>query len=115
MEVMGIAAISDRTRSLASADFATAVQTNLNIRPLLRSVRIKAKPSGRKAERIWTKAGMLKFLKDSRGATAIEYGLIAALIAVASIPAIQLLGENQALRMVAAAFGMSVNARDYGN
>lgn len=79
------------------------------------SVRINAEPSGSRAERIWTKAGMLKFLKNNRGATAIEYGLIAALIAVAAIPAIQLLGQNQAMRMVAAAFGMSVNARDYGN
>ena len=33
-----------------------------------------------------------KFLKDERGATAIEYGLIAALIAVAAITALQSLG-----------------------
>jgi pilus assembly protein Flp/PilA len=112
---MDISAISDRTGKLASADFATPVQTNLKSRPLMTSVRINAEPSGSRAERIWTKAGMLKFLKNNRGATAIEYGLIAALIAVAAIPAIQLLGQNQAMRMVAAAFGMSVNARDYGN
>ncbi len=35
-----------------------------------------------------------KILKDSKGATAIEYGLIAALIAVAAITAMQSLGNN---------------------
>ena len=34
------------------------------------------------------------FLKDESGATAIEYGLIAALVAVAAITALQTLGEN---------------------
>ena len=34
------------------------------------------------------------FLKDENGATAIEYGLIAALVAVAAITAMQTLGEN---------------------
>ncbi|RUT28193.1 Flp family type IVb pilin [Arsenicitalea aurantiaca] len=33
-----------------------------------------------------------KFLKDESGATAIEYGLIAALIAVAIIAAVSILG-----------------------
>jgi len=33
-------------------------------------------------------------LKDESGATAIEYGLIAALIAVAAIAAFQLVGTN---------------------
>ena len=33
-------------------------------------------------------------LVDERGATAIEYGLIAALIAVAAIAAFQLVGTN---------------------
>lgn len=33
-----------------------------------------------------------KMLKDSKGATAIEYGLIAALIAVAAISAMSALG-----------------------
>ena len=40
---------------------------------------------------------MLKFLKlvrDSKGATAIEYGLIAALIAVAAIAALQSVGTK---------------------
>lgn len=36
----------------------------------------------------------LKLLKDSRGATAIEYGLIAALIAVAAISAMSTLGTK---------------------
>jgi pilus assembly protein Flp/PilA len=35
-----------------------------------------------------------RFVKDQSGATAIEYGLIAALIAVACISAMQLLGTN---------------------
>lgn len=34
------------------------------------------------------------FLKNNKGATAIEYGLIAALIAVACIAAMQGLGNN---------------------
>ena len=40
---------------------------------------------------------MMKFLKmirDSKGATAIEYGLIAALIAVAAIAALQSVGTK---------------------
>ena len=35
-----------------------------------------------------------RFAKDESGATAIEYGLIAALIAVAAIAAFQLVGTN---------------------
>lgn len=35
-----------------------------------------------------------KMMKDSKGATAIEYGLIAALIAVAAITAMTTLGTN---------------------
>ena len=34
------------------------------------------------------------FLKNSKGATAIEYGLIAALIAVAAITALTSIGTN---------------------
>jgi pilus assembly protein Flp/PilA len=37
---------------------------------------------------------VLKFVADQRGATAIEYGLIAALIAVVIITALQLVGTN---------------------
>lgn len=37
---------------------------------------------------------MKKFLKNKSGATAIEYGLIAALIAVAIITAVTALGTN---------------------
>jgi pilus assembly protein Flp/PilA len=39
-------------------------------------------------------APALQFLADEDGVTAIEYGLIAALIAVAIIVAVQLLGGN---------------------
>ncbi len=35
-----------------------------------------------------------RFAKDESGATAIEYGLIAALVAVACIAAFQLVGTN---------------------
>jgi pilus assembly protein Flp/PilA len=35
-----------------------------------------------------------KIFRDNKGATAIEYGLIAALIAVAAITAMTSLGEN---------------------
>ena len=37
---------------------------------------------------------MRKLFKDKKGATAIEYGLIAALIAVAAITAMQGLGDQ---------------------
>jgi len=36
----------------------------------------------------------LKLIRDSKGATAIEYGLIAALIAVAAIAALQGVGTK---------------------
>ena len=36
----------------------------------------------------------LKMIRDTKGATAIEYGLIAALIAVASIAALQSVGTK---------------------
>ena len=36
----------------------------------------------------------MKLFQDESGATAIEYGLIAALIAVAAIAAFQLVGTN---------------------
>ena len=39
-------------------------------------------------------ANLTKLLKNEDGATAIEYGLIAALIAVAAISAFQLVGTN---------------------
>ena len=37
---------------------------------------------------------LIKLWKNEDGATAIEYGLIAALIAVAAISALQLVGTN---------------------
>lgn len=37
---------------------------------------------------------LTKLMSDESGATAIEYGLIAALIAVAAIAAFQLVGTN---------------------
>lgn len=35
-----------------------------------------------------------KYLRDESGATAVEYGLIAALVSVAAIAAMTLLGQN---------------------
>jgi len=40
------------------------------------------------------KIQIIKFLKDEEGATAIEYGLIAGLIAVAIITAVQLVATD---------------------
>jgi pilus assembly protein Flp/PilA len=37
-----------------------------------------------------------KFLKDESGATAIEYGLIAALVAIAAIVALEAMGSSLA-------------------
>jgi pilus assembly protein Flp/PilA len=39
-------------------------------------------------------AKLMKLIKNNRGATAIEYGLIAALIAVAAIGAMQSIGNK---------------------
>ena len=39
-------------------------------------------------------SSLTRLLRDEAGATAIEYGLIAALIAVAAIAAFQLVGTN---------------------
>jgi pilus assembly protein Flp/PilA len=39
-------------------------------------------------------AKLMKIWRNEEGATAIEYGLIAALIAVAAISALQLVGTN---------------------
>jgi pilus assembly protein Flp/PilA len=41
-----------------------------------------------------TMSKFLKLIKNSKGATAIEYGLIAALIAVAAIAAMQSVGNK---------------------
>ncbi len=48
-------------------------------------------PRGKEVSRM---ENMKKFLKDEEGATAIEYGLIAALIAVAIISAVTLVGTK---------------------
>ena len=39
-------------------------------------------------------AGLKQFIKDEEGVTAIEYGLIAALIAIVIITAVALIGNN---------------------
>lgn len=51
-----------------------------------------------------------RFIKDESGATAIEYGLIAALIAVAIIGAVTALGGKVNDTFTAAAAGMKVPA-----
>jgi pilus assembly protein Flp/PilA len=42
----------------------------------------------------WDMHSIINAIRDTRGATAIEYGLIAALIAVAAITAMGTLGKN---------------------
>ena len=39
-------------------------------------------------------AGILNFLRDEDGATAVEYGIMVALIAVVIIAAVTLVGQN---------------------
>jgi pilus assembly protein Flp/PilA len=48
---------------------------------------------GKKVKGVLTMTNMIRFLKDEDGATAIEYGLIAALISVAAITAMGALGS----------------------
>ncbi|MBI1338843.1 Flp family type IVb pilin [bacterium] len=48
-----------------------------------------------------------KFLKNNSGATAIEYGLIAALIAVAIIGGVSTLGQNANNTFTAVSDGMT--------
>lgn len=50
---------------------------------------------------------MNRFVKDESGATAIEYGLIVALIAVVIITAVTLIGTNLNTKMTAAATALS--------
>ncbi|MFN3212661.1 MAG: Flp family type IVb pilin [Henriciella sp.] len=49
---------------------------------------------------------MLKFFKNESGATAIEYGLIAALIAVAIIGAVTALGSSVSTTFLSVANAM---------
>ena len=43
---------------------------------------------------MYTLKTLAKLLKNENGATAIEYGLIAALVSVAAVAALQLVGTN---------------------
>jgi pilus assembly protein Flp/PilA len=49
----------------------------------------------------------IKLIKDSKGATAIEYGLIAALIAVAAITAVRGVGTQVGSTFTNVSGGMS--------
>jgi len=49
---------------------------------------------------------LVKFIKNEDGATAIEYGLIAALVSVAAIGAMTTLGTNLRATFTSAATGM---------
>lgn len=53
---------------------------------------------------------MRKFLQDESGATAIEYGLIAALVSVAIIAMLSLLGNNLNATFKAVADNLSSTA-----
>ncbi len=48
----------------------------------------------------------IHLVSDRRGATAIEYGLIVAIIAVAAIPAMQWIGDVNSNRAEKAAYGL---------
>lgn len=48
------------------------------------------------AQRYWRMKTIARFLKDESGATAIEYGLIAALISIGIITAATILGNGLA-------------------
>ncbi|OWK28838.1 Flp family type IVb pilin [Sphingomonas dokdonensis] len=54
---------------------------------------------------------MRAFIKDSKGATAIEYGLIAALIAVAAITAMGTLGNQLSTTFNTVSTKMNTNVR----
>jgi pilus assembly protein Flp/PilA len=56
-------------------------------------------------------SGVQRFLKDEEGVTAIEYGLIAALIAVVIISAVQAVGSNltTVFNHVAGSLGNSIS------
>jgi pilus assembly protein Flp/PilA len=52
------------------------------------------KPRSRKKEIIMLKKLLRRFRKEEKGVTAIEYGLIAVLIAVAIIIGVRFVGQN---------------------
>ncbi len=52
---------------------------------------------------------LFKYLQNNKGATAIEYGLIAELIAVAAVSAMSTLGNKIALTMLNSANDMTVS------
>jgi pilus assembly protein Flp/PilA len=54
-----------------------------------------------------------RFLKDESGATAIEYGLIAAIVSVAIIAALNLVGDN--LSNVFTYIGNQLSSASVGN
>ena len=54
-----------------------------------------------------------RFLKDESGATAIEYGLIAAGIAVVIIAAVTAVGSNLSTKLSAAASAIGTRNRSY--
>ena len=59
-------------------------------------VPVATRESATAFQKLWrmTMTNFLKIVRDSKGATAIEYGLIAALIAVAAIAAMQSIGTK---------------------
>ena len=61
------------------------------------------------------KALINKFINDESGATAIEYGLISALIAVGCITAMTTLGENLNANFTAIASNIGEANLDAGN
>ena len=52
-----------------------------------------------------------RFARDESGATAIEYGLIAALIAVVIISALKTIGTNLAVTFAKVGSGLAISTR----
>jgi pilus assembly protein Flp/PilA len=58
---------------------------------------------------------MLRFVREEEGATALEYGLLAALIAAAIIGAVTTLGSTVSNTFQSIANSMSLSLRRYTN
>jgi pilus assembly protein Flp/PilA len=88
-------------RSLrACLQILTSMQGRLDsVDPWIRTSRKKRQPNPRSDSHVWIMEPIMtnllkRFLKDESGATAIEYGLIAAGISVAIIAVVQGLGSK---------------------
>ncbi|RYE33825.1 MAG: Flp family type IVb pilin [Hyphomicrobiales bacterium] len=56
----------------------------------------------------WIRASFIGFVRDERGATAIEYGLVAALVSIMIIASASLYGASLSTMLMAAANRLNV-------